>query len=352
VILDQDAFQLREAFRHQAAVCAEMGSPFTSALCALMADRLEPGDPVSDRVLGWPGDPSNRADALPLRLAGALHALVLDRRDANLVAAYPPALPDMEILWRTVTAAFAAHREFILCRLDGPPQTNETQRSAALCPGFLTVVAQTGLPLVCSEVGASAGLNLLWDRFSYSFGSTLWGDATSPVRLAPEWRGPPPPVRPAVVVGRAGCDVTPLDPADPDAEARLLSFVWADQAERLDRLRAAVALARKHGVAVVRADAADWLAGRLAVPYPGQVHVVSHSIMWQYMPRGTQDRIAMLLADAGARATPEAPLAWLRLEPDGDAPGAAVTLDLWPGGTQCLLARADFHGRWVEWRGR
>ena len=53
-----------------------MGSPFTARLCRLLADRLAPGDPVSDRVLAWPGDPSHRADALPLRLAGALHGLV------------------------------------------------------------------------------------------------------------------------------------------------------------------------------------------------------------------------------------------------------------------------------------
>jgi hypothetical protein len=81
---------VRDAFRRQAEVCADMGSPFTARLCALAAERLAPGGPVPDRVLDWPGDPSGRADALPLRLAGALHALVLEGRDPALAAAYPP----------------------------------------------------------------------------------------------------------------------------------------------------------------------------------------------------------------------------------------------------------------------
>ncbi len=147
------------AFRAQAAHCVELGSPFTARLCSLLADRLAPGDAVSDRVLGWPNEPSNRGDALPLRLAGALHGLVLEERDSGLAEVYPPNdVPDAK-LWAAVDAALTAHAPYILGRLDGPPQTNEVQRSAALAPGFLTVTALTGLPLVTSELGASAGLN-------------------------------------------------------------------------------------------------------------------------------------------------------------------------------------------------
>lgn len=342
---------VRDAFRRQAEVCADMGSPFTARLCALAADRLAPGGPVADRVLAWPGDPSNRADALPLRLAGALHALVLERRDPALARAYPPHEADDAALWSAAAAAMEAHAPFLLRRLDGPPQTNETQRSAALCPGYLTVAAETGLPLVCSEIGASAGLNLLWDRFAHRFGPAAWGDPASPVRIAPDWRGPPPPLPTATVAERAGCDLAPLDPTDPEAELRILSFVWADQTDRLTRTRAALALAREAGLRVERADAADWLETRLARPRPGYAHVVAHSIMWQYLPEPTQARIIALIKAAGARAAADAPLAWLRLEPDGAAPGAAVTLTLWPGGEARLLGRADFHGRWVHWRG-
>lgn len=344
------AAAVREAFRRQAAFCAELGSPFTARLCALAAERLCPGGAVAERLLGWPGDPSNRADALPLRFAGALHALVLEGRDSGLAAVYPPHAPSDSALWDAVAAAMTREAGFLDARLDGPPQTNEPQRSNALAPGCLVVAAETGLPLAMSEIGASAGLNLIWDRYAFRFGPAAWGDPASPVRLAPAWSGPPPPLPAAVVAERAGCDRAPLDPCDPATELRLLSFVWADQADRLARLRAALALARADPPALARADAADWVEARFAAPRPGRAHVLMHSIVWQYLPPATQGRIAAAIARAGARATAEAPVAWLRLEADADGPGAALTLTLWPGGER-LLARADFHGRWIDWRG-
>jgi hypothetical protein len=71
---------VRDAFLAQAVHCRDLGSPFTARLVTLAAERLAPGGRVADRVLDWPGDPSHRADAVPLRFAGALHALVLEGR--------------------------------------------------------------------------------------------------------------------------------------------------------------------------------------------------------------------------------------------------------------------------------
>ena len=295
---------VRGAFEAQARVCARMGSPFTARLCDLIAARLRPGLPVGDRVLGWPGDPSNRADALPLRLAGALHGLVVEGRDPGLAAVYPPndtAVSD-DALWQAIEAAFAGHDAYILRRLEGPPQTNETQRSAALAPGFLTVAARTGLPLATSELGASAGLNQVWDRFAYRFGDAAWGDPASPVRIAPDWQGPPPPLPAVTVAERAGCDRAPPDLEREADRLRLLSFVWADQTARKARMAAAIGLARAAGVRIATADAADWIEARLARPRPGRAHVVYHSIFWQYLGPGVQARIRASLDAAGARA--------------------------------------------------
>jgi hypothetical protein len=340
-----------DAFRAQAEVCASMGSPFTARLYTLIADRLARGTPVADRVLSWPGDPRGRADALPLRLAGALHGLVIEGRDPGLAAAYPPHAADDAALWHAVAAALEAHAPYVLHRLDSPPQTNEPQRSAALAPGLLTVAAHTGLPLVTSELGASAGLNLSWDRFRYRFGDTAWGDPASAVRIAPDWHGPPPPLPDARVAERAGCDRAPPDPTRDDDRLRLLSFVWADQAARMARVAAAIDIARAHDVHVDRADAPAWLEERLATPCPGHAHAVYHSIFWQYLPPEAQARARAALDAAGARATADAPLAWLRMEGDGHEPGAAITLTLWPGDETRLLGRVDYHGAWVRWTG-
>ncbi len=346
------AAAIREVFREQARSCAKMGSPFTARVCALLAERMAVGGAVADRVLGWPGDASYQGATVALRLTGGLHGLVLERTDPALAAVYPPNEVDDAALWTAISAALVRHADYLLSRLDGPPQTNEPQRSAALCAGFLTVAERVGgLPLVTSELGASAGLNLSWDRFAYRLGGATWGDPVAPVRLQPDWQGPPPPLPSIRVAARAGCDIAPLDATTPEGRLRLLSFVWPDQTARFARTAAAIEVARAAGIRVEPADAADWLARRLAVPHPGHAHVVYHSIIWTYLPPATQARITGLLAEAGARAPSDAPLAWLRLE-GGDAEnGAEITLTLWPDGETRTLGRASHHGTWVRWAG-
>ena len=86
------------------------------------------------------------------------------------------------------------------------------------------------------------------------------------------------------------------------------------------------------------------------MPHPGALHLVCHTVAWQYFPPAVQARCASALARAGAAASAAAPLAHFGMEADGAAPGAALRLTLWPGGETLDLGRADFHGRWVDWR--
>ena len=318
----------------------------------LFAERLGTTGEVAEHLAEWPSNESIAKLAVPLRLVGALHALVLEGRSRELAAVFPPnaVASSDEALWRAVQTSLEAHAGFILARLASAPQTNEVRRAAVLLPAFLSIAAQTRLPLVLSEVGASAGLNLLWDRFGYRLGATHWGDRTSPVQLAPDWTGPAPPAATTNVKERAGCDVEPIDPGSDADCLRLLSYVWADQRERMDRTRAALEIACQERVLVEAADAVSWLTKRLARKHEGAAHVVFHTIVWDYLGADRQAALESIIRDAGGRAAAEAPLAWLRFEPDGDKPaGGAVTLTLWPGGAERRIARADFHGRWVNW---
>jgi hypothetical protein len=113
-------------------------------------------------------------------------------------------------------------------------------------------------------------------------------------------------------------------------------------------MRAALRVAAEVAARVDRDGAATWLGSRLAEPVPGSATVVFQSIVAQYL--GDEGRAAVedRLRDAGERATDESPLAWLRMEPDGDR--ATVTLTTWPGGETSLLARAGYHGDPVELR--
>lgn len=342
---------IRSAFRDQAKSCEELGSPFMARLCRLAAERLDRGSGVGRRILDWSGDPSSKGDAVALRLFGTLHCLVLLNRDPAIQACYPPNRVDDDLLWTACESAFEKHADFILDRLRLAPQTNEVRRSAALLPGFLTIARLFGKPLVLSEIGASAGLNLHWDNYRYQLSSDHWGDNTAAVLIAPDWSGEIPPFEPVEIMERAGCDLNPLDPAKEEDRLRLLSYIWADQQDRLDRTRKALERAAAAGSLVERADAIEWLEHRLARRFSGAVHVVYHSIAWQYLPKAAQAEGDALLAAAGAAATEDAPVARLQMEADGQAPGAGLSLQLWPGGAKQLIGRADFHGRWVAWDG-
>lgn len=350
---------LGAAFALQAEACGALGSPFMARLCSLLGARLRPdlypdlhaGKAVADRLFSWPGDLTYKGASVPLRLAGALHGLILDGRDPELADAYahPDRLTD-DRRWAVIGGAMARHAAAILNILDSPPQTNEPRRSAVLIAAAHHLAAETGLPFVLSELGASAGLNLWWDYYGLALPGLRLGPDGPVLTLTPDWRGgplPPAGVRP-VIRERAGVDLNPLDPArDP---IRILSYIWPDQPERLARSRAALDFAAGQDFPVVRGDAADWLESRLATRYPGALHLVYHTIAWQYFPPEVQARCRAALAAAGAGATGDAPIAHLGLEEAGGDGGAVLTLTLWPGGAPRRLARASAHCHWIDWR--
>lgn len=343
---------VRAAFAQQATWCRELGSPLTGLLMEVVGRNLDRSTRIGARILDWPGRADAGHDALTLRLAGGLHALVRRGRLPDLAGLYPPnPMPDGPALWRAVAAALADAGDALAPWLDGAPQTNEVARSAVLMPGLMQVAQETGLPVALYELGASAGLNLLPDRYAYQLGPVAAGAAGSPVRLRPDWQGPPPSSAPVQVVRRRGVDLNPLDVTRPADQERLLAYIWADQAERLARTQAAIALAAADPPPLDRGDAADWTEGMLhPAPEPGVARVLMHSIAAQYFPERTRARIAAHAARVGAQATRAAPFAWLRFE--GDArygPRPALLLTLWPGGRERLLATGSAHGLWVRW---
>lgn len=344
------AGEIWEFFERQAAACRALGSPFTASVCEALARHLDDASAFGRRILSWSGRPM--ADALALRAAGALHFLARSGAAPRLTRAYPPHDASGNALWSAIAAAIADHDAVLAGFLDSPPQTNEAARSAVILGGALTIAEETRLPLQTYEIGASAGLNLHFDRYFYDLGSGRWGDPAAVVRLSCAWSGAPPSLdAPLRIVDRAGCDVNPLDPARRSDRERLLAYVWADQPERLARMETALADAGARDERIERADAAEWLERRLSAPAkPGRVRVLIHTIVWQYLPSETRTRLSGLIAATGAAATPDAPFAWLRVEADSDPGSAPIASTLWPGGDERALGRADFHGRWACWR--
>jgi hypothetical protein len=330
----------------QAESCRGGGSTLYAQLCQRIAEDLEAGGPTVALL-----EPA-RDQAFPLLgLLAGVHRLAL-MGAAPAVARHFPSTGgdgDVEGAWRGVHALLSDPPEMLREAPLRTPQTNEVGRSASLVGGFLTVAAEHGPRLRVLELGASAGLNLRFDRYRYEQGDVAFGPADAPVRFTGLWpRGVPPFGVPLEVVDRRGCDLAPVDVKRPEGRLTLLSGVWADQ---LERLRAAIDIAAITEARVERADLVEWLEAAMAEPAAGCTTVVFHSIVWPYLSNDARIQARRALERAGSSRSLEAPLAWLRLEPGTDHAAARgeLVLTVWPDGTERVLARCAFHVGPVEW---
>jgi hypothetical protein len=330
--------------------CNSMGSPFYGELLGRMVDDVAAGGPVG-RFLGDHLD-STYEEAVPLRFLGGVHRLVLAGQLPELAARFPSVGGDGDAgrAWSAVLEATERHGDAIRDALTRPPQTNEVGRSASLVGGFLVVARDHGLPLRVLELGTSAGLNLRFDRYCYEADGATYGEETSPVRFTGLWEGGRPPFdAPITVAERRGCDRDPIDAGTEEGRLTLLSYVWPGQTERFAMLRAALDVARDFPVTIDRADIPTWLGAQLRAPAVGSATVVFHSITWQYLTDDERAAAEAELMSAGERATGDAPLAWLRLEPSPDKSHAELRLTTWPGANERLLARCHYHLGPVRW---
>lgn len=334
----------------QAEAAALLGSHLYAALARGVAADVRGGG-AAWRVVE-PHASEDRGSALTLRLLAAVHRLVLQGRAPELAAFYPSVggrLPPQDA-WPAFRAVLEEYVEELVELVGWSCQTNEVGRAAGLLPGFLTAVrASGGLPVRLLEIGASAGLQLRWDRFAYAWdehaATRRWGPADSPVRLTGHWDVAPELLDTSVeVASRQGCDPDPVDVGTEEGRLRLRQSVWGDQLERLRRLDGALKLAARIPAVVEEARAGDWLPARLAEPAPGHLTLVYHSVVWQYLAPDERDEVEAAIVAAGERATADAPLAWVRSEPENILRAMRVRATIWPGGEERFVAKAGAHG--------
>ena len=337
----------RDSFRIQADYCRAMAAPITARVCTALVEALDRESATGRCVLDWPGEPV--ADALALRLVGGLHALHR-AGDPPLSTVFSGAETDPARVITILRATLRMEDTVLLPWLVGPPQTNEAGRSAGLMTGLLHLAARYGPAFEVLEIGSSAGLNLLIDRYRFDLGGVMVGPGDSPLTIRPEWRGVAAPSARVEVRSTRGVDTQPVDLAAPGAAMRLEAYVWVDAAERQARLAAAIAMVREGGVDLVRGDAADWVEAQLAEPQAaGVTRVLMHSVVWQYLPAASRERIRVAMEAAGALATVERPLGWVMMEPNRDLHRHEVRVRGWPGDRAMeLVALTHAHGAWVE----
>ncbi len=148
------------------------------------------------------------------------------------------------------------------------------------------------------------------------------------------------------LVARAGCDPAPLDPSRPDDHLTLLSYIWPDEPHRIDRMRAALAVAARDPIAVAARRGSVWLPDVLRAPHPGELTVVWHSVMRQYVDPDEWAAIERALSH-GAESMP---LARLSMEPARDRHAVMqLTVNDPVGAPETRLAVCGDHGLPIRW---
>lgn len=359
---------LGDALRWQAEACRQLGSPMYERLCVEAAEDADGGGPVA--AVAAKHAHLDRAGlieaAVPLRLLGAVHRLVLEDRAPGLARHYPTAGGDLDPLaaWPAFRDLLEAEPAAVTAGMQRAPQTNEVGRASLLLVGLAASLQHHGAPIRLVEIGASGGLNLRADHFRLRLPDGEVGPPDSPVLLAPEWREPdeprtpqrrrhgPPVGAPVEVHERLGCDVDPIDPTTAEGAVTLRAYVWPDQASRHRALDGAIEVARRVAAAVEPVDAVSFL--QRLEPASDIVTVVWHSVVWQYLSAGDQAAAAETLEELGARATGSAPFVHLAMEPERATAGRlrlVTSMRVWPGGERRELAESHAHGTWIRWLG-
>ena len=341
---------------------------------APLYERLAPliahDDPLLDLLEAAP--PMQRR---PVLMFAATHALIM-RHPAEAIARWYPSIDAGRARSPDEPALFPAFKSFCLAHADElqrlfrerRTQTNEVGRSAFLLPIFSSIGHRTGQPLYLLEVGASAGLNLLFDRYAchYSSGEVL-GDPGSSVQIQCELRGSiaAPLDRPMpAIAGRIGLDIAPIHAGDPVESQWLRACVFADNIERAGRLAAALALARANPPELVAGDALEKLPELIAAAPRDARLCVFHTWVITYLPRERRTAFAELLRQASR----DRPLTWVAGENAQAIPGLdahSVRVDLNDSSasptvltvTDCadgvpsmsVVGRSHPHGAWLEW---
>jgi hypothetical protein len=311
-----------QVFLNQAAQC-EGRSPLYAELLRRYA-----ADPVAAEIVG----PEPEWDA-PLRMLGGLHFLVLGGR-AN---------------WDD---PLELHRGFLsdFVQTQGV-QTNEVQRSWVLVPLLLQIAQRTGAEAFdLVELGPSAGLNLVWDRYGYRYEAGEWGADGAQLWFEGEERRLVPRElleRRPTVRARVGIDRAPIDVTSEHGARLLRSFVWAGQDDRLRRLDQAIDALRVDPPELVRGDYVDTLPDVLAGLPREALTVVFQTASFGYIGDEGRARVRSVLEEAGEKRS----LAFISTgkprSPEEDCWGLRIVY--WPGGEREFAGHADYHGSWLQW---
>ncbi len=299
----------------------------------------------------------------PLMLFAAVHYLLLTGTEHPLAEYYAsctpvPRSPDEIAFTRFLSFCRQNRNDLVGIISTRRAQTNEVNRSAILMPAFAHLAGCIeGRPVDLIELGTSAGLNLNWDHYGYSYGKGL---RIAPLRdpglelgleLETELRGPGIPPLNSVstlnIVNRCGIDLHPIDLSVSANKIWLQALVWPEHLDRLKRLERAIRIARRFPPPILSGDAGSDLEAMIQGRSSDWVSVVFHSfVVYQLSEAQRENLFGTLRAMSAGKTVYRISFEWLGTETP------LLEFDSFEDGSHShtVLAAADPHGRWLEWQ--
>ncbi|WP_318652385.1 DUF2332 domain-containing protein [Paenibacillus lycopersici] len=288
----------------------------------------------------------------PNMLFGAVHDVLLQGARHPLRRFYPSLVDDPgepALAFEPFRSFCAAYRREIVALLKSKRvQTNEVNRCAYLYPAFCHVYRHSGKPLALIEIGTSAGLQLLWDRYGYSYGAdgAAYGCASAALRLESEPLGDNKPdllLESPPVASRTGIDLHVNDLND-EADLRWLNaLIWPEHRERRMRLTTAAACLKRTPVRLIEGDAIELIAD-VAAEAPAEATLcIFHTHVANQFTAEAKQALRARLRELGRKRD------YYHLYNNMD--DLDLHLDAYLDGElhPTKIAETEGHGRWFRW---
>ncbi len=288
---------------------------------------------------------------VPNLLFGAVHYLLLKGKEHSLkeyypsLVEYPKAYMESYGPFRDFCFTYREEIEFIL--RSRRVQTNEVRRCAYLYPAFCTVHEIAKKPLALIEIGTSAGLQLLWDHYSYTYGQeSTYGNSESKLTISAEIKGenvPNLPFIPPPVSIRIGLDLHTVDLNVEDEKLWLKSLIWPEYAERLSMFEKAAAYVKGSSLRLINGDGADLLPDCIQDIPENHAVCIFHTHVANQMPMDVKKHLLETIKDIGKMREV--------FHIYNNIQDRYLHLDYYLDGilNKNTIAETDGHGRWFKW---
>lgn len=288
----------------------------------------------------------------PNSLFGAVHYLLLKGEDHPLKEYYPslvksPRKIDAECFVRFKDFCNVYRDEVVAIFKSKLIQTNEVRRCAYLYPIFSYVYSKAEKPLSVIEIGTSAGLQLLWDKFSYSYGTgEIYGDKNSSVHLTSEIKGkntPFVPKNPPPVASKIGIDLHISDLANAEDYLWLKSLIWPEHEERLALFESAAQCFKKEPADLIEGDGVALLTDVVETLPEHAVICIFHTHVANQMPNNVKQELLEKVKTVGNERDV--------FHIYNNMWDRKLHLDYFIDGVEYnrTIGNTDGHGRWFEW---